>query len=88
MGTILIMPHYWVNFICFKNVFYLVTIKIKKIFYEFLGDIKRDKTTGDIISAKSANHAYVTKINPDAIGTYIFLSKKYIYLQITLITML
>ena len=82
MGTILIMPHYWVNFICFKNVFYLVTIKnLKlKIFYEFLGDIKRDKTTGDIISAKSANHAYVTKINPDAIGTYIFLSKNiYIY---------
>jgi hypothetical protein len=41
-----------------------------------LGDIKRD-ITGDIISAKSANHAYVTKINPDAIALMISVQVPY-----------
>ena len=33
-----------------------------------LGDISRDESTGQIISAKSAAHLWATNINPDAIG--------------------
>ena len=33
-----------------------------------LGDITRDESTGQIISAKSAAHLWATNINPDAIG--------------------